>query len=369
MRHQINPLRGRAVLAGVCLCAAAGVQARLAAPEDIRVARPNPAAHAAAPGAPWWSGFGESTLATLAQAAEARERDAEAGEDLIAARAHTLQVDSRIAAAYVAVRVLNVRLMLADEMRDSMVRQRQLVTAGAPTADRAQALTVIDARTASATRIGSALRVRRDEVIALLSDSCGTTPESIFRTLQPALAAHGVPSFDAETPRRLPRAVLAMRADVGAVQERVALSRKLAQRDDPRLSQALSGWIEAPASRADAQASPSAATAALPDAEELTRVAAEAEREVRMGLSELQRRSQEAARLAEVVRTRQMELTAVERRLDVGAASEFEVIAAFQTLLAENDLLAIAGGELAQAWIRLHASTGGRSLAAGIADE
>jgi len=40
------------------------------------------------------------------------------------------------------------------------------------------------------------------------------------------------------------------------------------------------------------------------------------------------------------------------------------VLVAYQRLLLDNDQLAIAGGALADAWIRLQQSTGGQALAA-----
>jgi len=70
-----------------------------------------------------------------------------------------------------------------------------------------------------------------------------------------------------------------------------------------------------------------------------------------------------------LVRTRQLELEAAQRRRTLGAATEYEVIAVYQRFLIDNDQLAIAGGELAKAWIRLQQSTGGQALAVSDTDD
>jgi outer membrane protein TolC len=93
-------------------------------------------------------------------------------------------------------------------------------------------------------------------------------------------------------------------------------------------------------------------------------VSAQAESEVSADLSALQQRTVRTARLIEVVKSRQLELEAVKRRQQVGAASAHDVILGTQTLLVDDDELAASAGELAYAWIRLQASTGGQALQA-----
>ncbi len=99
-------------------------------------------------------------------------------------------------------------------------------------------------------------------------------------------------------------------------------------------------------------------------------MAAKAETEISADLADLQRRTLETGRLLEIVKTRQLDLEASRRRLQVGAGSEHDVIRGYQVLLVDDDALAISAGELAYAWIRLQASTGGQAIQArGASDE
>jgi outer membrane protein TolC len=118
----------------------------------------------------------------------------------------------------------------------------------------------------------------------------------------------------------------------------------------------LAGWI---ALEPEAQAAPSDAA---PDASELLQVAAQAEGEVRTQLRSLHERTAEAAKRLEIVRMRRIELDAALRRVQLGAGSQREVAQDFERLLADNDQLAIAGGQLAYSWIALQQSTAGLAL-------
>jgi outer membrane protein TolC len=157
---------------------------------------------------------------------------------------------------------------------------------------------------------------------------------------------------------RLPRAILRARADVGAAEQRLLLARKsvgAAQAPLPGML-VLAGWIALDAD------TPLAQPDTAPDALELLEVATQAEGQVRAQLRSLHERAAEAGKRLEIVRMRRIELDAALRRVQLGAGSQQEVAQDFERLLADNDRLAIAGGQLAYSWIALQQSTGGRAL-------
>jgi outer membrane protein TolC len=246
--------------------------------------------------------------------------------------------DTELAQAYVAVRILNLRWQLAQQ--------------------RVQSLAAQTPQRAEAERFALALHQQREHVVALLARWCGMDDATIGRVMAPALAMRELPLFDAPAPTRLPRAILRERADVGAAEQRLVLARKSAGATQaaPLGLQVLAGWIalepEAPASLPEA----------APDASELLQVAAHAEDEVRAQLRSLNERAAEAAKRLEIVRMRRIELDAALRRAQLGAGSQGEVAQDFERLLADNDELAIAGGQLAYSWISLQHSTSGLAL-------
>lgn len=161
------------------------------------------------------------------------------------------------------------------------------------------------------------------------------------------------------------RSVLMAREDVSASQGHVALGRRFSSEAGYHAAigaASLAGWIDA--------ASPirtvaTQTTSMLPDVQELMAVTAQAETEISADLADLQRHTAETTRLVEIVKTRQLDLDAARRRMEVGAANEHEVIQVLQAFLVNDDELAMSAGELAYAWIRLQSSTGGQALQAG----
>lgn len=390
-----------ALAGGLCAGAAAFTPvaaARLGSPtesvSDLRVAAP--AAPAAAAPQPWWAAFGEPTLLSLQQAARAALRSADGGalDPSLA-----VQSDSQTAALYVAMRVMAVRTLLAEDLQ-AKLRQLRAQVAGAPTQRNAQVLATIDARLQAGDSRLAQLRAWRDERVSQLAQRCGLPGAELAAQLRPLLAQLDLPAFEVDTPLRLPRAVLAGRADVVAAQQRLWMTRKLTHRADPTGlgGLRLAGWI-APAvleatgrgvapdaaahftpdtapdtalapgatvtGEANANGTPgldAVAEADSPDADELRQVLAQAQREVGAGLVDLQRLSRETVRLSETVRARQGEQQAVLRRLGLGEAGEAEALAVFEALRADGDRLAVSANALALAWIRLHLLTGGQPL-------
>jgi len=357
----------RAALGSLCLCLAAGAQAAFAPPAAVHADDSAVPSEAAGSSAPWWTALGEPTLIVLQRAAQSEAGSAVLRPRSVVANGRRFTPDAQVAAAYIAMRVLNVRLMLALASRDGAAQFEALAAAGSPTREHAAAIAALKSRIADAERRASALLMRRDEFITLLAAWCGTTSDAMMRTLQPALLARDMPVFNAETPVRLPRAVLASRDDVHEVRTRAMVGRKAMRHADHLAAlqtQTLGGWIEAASAPAAGEPSAPVAATFRPDDEELARVAAAAELEVSADLSVLQRFGRETATLHEVLRTRQVELAATRRRVELGAGSPLDVIRVHRRLLDDGDRLAVASGELAQAWIRLQASTGGQALAA-----
>lgn len=335
-------------------------QARTASADEAR-SDTRPASVVQATG-PWWGGFHEAALATLQRAALARSS---AGGESVSGTA-AMPLDAQVTVAYVAMRTFNVRWRLATDMRDTLDRQRKLLASAAPVASLGQALATIDGRRTKADRIAATLLGQRDAAIDALARLTGRPAQDLFGELQGALALRDMPVFDAETPERLPRSVLMARRDVSASRSMVALGGRSpeAQRQLAIGPASLAGWIAAvPDSLA---ATPSSE---LPDVQSLLTVAAQAETEISADLGALQRRTANTERLVGIVKSRQMELDAVKTRMQLGAASEHDVIQGYQALLVDDDELAVSAGELAYAWIKLQASTGGQAIQARVTPE
>ena len=348
--------------------AASGVaaQAKTASVDEVRSVGANAQrAGSQSFAGPWWRGFGEAPLAGLQQAAAGR-----VGARFVAAQGtHAMALDAQVATAYVAMRTYNVRWRLAVELRESLDRQRQLLAASAPVASLGDALATLDDRRAKADRFAATLLAQRDAAIAALAGLTGATQQEMTNEMQAALAISDMPVFNAATPERLPRSVLMARGDVSASQGRMALGRRFSPEAGHQLAigtASLSGWIDAASSMRTVATQ---ATSLLPDVQELLAVAAQAETEISADLADLQHRTVETSRMVEIVKTRQLDLEASRRRVEVGAGSEHEVIKNVQALLVNDDQLAISAGEMAYAWIRLQASTGGQALQARRATE
>ena len=365
-RESITPA-ARWMLAALLAGLATASQARTASADEVRhdaAAMPR-AGQLADTDGPWWASFNEAPLASLQRAAIAHAGNGSAvgmGVGVGVAPASAMPIDGQVTTAYIAMRVFNVRWQLAMQMRESLERQRKLLAGSAPVASLGQALVTIDERGAQAERFAATMLGQRDAAMDALARMTGKSPETLFGELQMALASHDMPLFDAQTPLRLPRSVMMGRRDVSASRSMVALGRRgssEAQHDLAIGPASLSGWIAAAPGGL-----PAALDSELPDVKAVLTVAAQAESEISADLDALQRRTLQTGRLFEVVKSRQMELDAVKQRLQVGAATEQEVIGGFQTLLVNDDALAVSAGELAYAWIRLQASTGGQALQA-----
>jgi hypothetical protein len=349
--------KGAAAAALLCLVFAAACQARTATVEEFRADARTPAS-ASDPAGPWWMAFNEAPLDGLQRAAVSRPQAAPA----LSSGSSSLPLDAQVAAAYVGLRTFHLRWRLALEMRASLEQQRRMLAAAPPTASMGAALKTIDQRRATCDRLVAAMQSQRDASMNALSALTGKSAQDLFGELHDALSRHDLPAFDAPTPERLPRSVLMSRPDVSASRSLIALGTRSSPEAQRQLAIGpanLTGWIAAAPG-----AVPPTPSSGLPDVQNLLTVSAQAESEVSADLSALQQRTVQAARFFEVVKSRQMELEAVKRRQQVGAATAHDVILGTQALLVDDDELAASAGELAYAWIRLQASTGGQALQA-----
>jgi hypothetical protein len=361
MPTQRSLAAARLVLAALIGSGAAAAHAKTASAEESRQqmnAIEGLAARAASEaGSPWWAAFNEPALMALQTAARAQVDDAQG--------ATPVQVNAQVTAAYVAARILNVRLNLVREFSQSLATQTRLLNDAAPGPNQVDVLAAIEARRVEAEGFATNLQREREAAVAALAQWCRLSPDAAARLMEPAFAMHELPLFDAPTPTRLPRSVLRARADVKAAERRMLLQRKSTGAALPwQGGEAVrSGWIEI-----DAAQELAAARSSAPDAADLAEVVSRAEDEVRTQLRGLQQRSAEVAKLVEIVRTRRVELDAALRRIQLGAGSTDEAAEDYRRLLIENDRLAVAGGELAYSWIALQLSTAGLALQPAVAE-
>jgi hypothetical protein len=349
--------KGAVMAAVLCLAGAMACEARTASVDEVRADSRPPASPVDAAG-PWWTAFNEAPLAGLQRAAAARSQSAPA----LSSGSSSMPLDAQVTAAYVGLRTFHLRWRLALEMRDSLELQRRMLASAPPTASLGEALKTIDQRRATCDRLVAAMQSQRDASMNALAALTGKSAQDLFGELHDALDNRDLPAFNAPTPERLPRSVLLARSDVSASRSLIALGPRSSPEAQRQLAIGpanLTGWIAAaPGNVASVPGSD------LPDVQNLLTVSAQAESEVSADLSALQQRTVRTARLVEVVKSRQLELEAVKRRQQVGAASAHDVILGTQTLLVDDDELAASAGELAYAWIRLQASTGGQALQA-----
>lgn len=325
-----------AALASTATIPAAAAAVLSAPPAATPAATP-----AAAPAAPpsWWIGFQEPALDKLQAVAQAS-----AGRWSAAQQAE-------LATAYVTLRVQNLRLHNAAELRESTRQERALRGATSPTRETAQQLAALDDRAGTADRAITAFTQQRDAALRRLLQLTPADPATAKAALAEALDNRELPIFEREVPQRLPASVLLSRADVAEAERNLAAHSSM--------SLLLSGWI-APASQP--------APLALPGRDEgVDDTLQQAGREVSWSLRQLIDTSRKAMADAQRLDARRLDLLATERRVMAGDADPSDLLSAHQRYLAEADALAHAQGQLALAWIALHAQAPGSisALAAG----
>lgn len=294
---------------------------------------PPQAAAAAAPAAQpsWWIGFQEPALDKLQAVAQA------------SAGLWSAAQQADLATTYVTLRVQNLRLHNAAELRESTRQERALRGAASPTRDTAQQLAALDQRAGVADHAITALTQQRDAALRRLLQLTPADPVAAKAALAEALENRELPNFAREVPQRLPASVLLSRSDVAEVERNLAAHSSM--------SLLLSGWI-APA----AQPAP----IVLPGQDEgMDDTLQQAGREVSWSLRQLIDTSRKAVADAQRLEARRLDLLATERRVQAGDADPAALLDAHQRFLAEADAMAQAQGQLALAWIALHAQAPG----------
>lgn len=347
-------------------------------------------ARAMAPGAtpaPWWMAFDDATLNLLVHAARQRQSGLQAlqtgaqgglSEGARDGETPAEQADAvkrQVVASYLGARVLSVRWLALNGVRNAADRQRQLLAAAVPAAGSTsatpdpgttEALASLRQRSERVGQQQQALAGQRGELLQTLATLCGLPTAELTELLAPALAQSSVPTFGSEVPAKLPRSILRARADVAAAE--AAVLRSLRSTGSPQHAvlahmQQPPGWIDADGD-ATAGGAPLALKTALapaiphPELDALNTLLDRAAQEVAHDLRSLGERARLQAERAQLTDASRQAFFAARERLKTGELNELQVLEQYQRLLSESDRYAAACGELAMAWLRLVASTG-----------
>ena len=244
------------------------------------------------------------------------------------------------------LRVQNLRLLNALQLREAAREAREWHAAGSPTRESARQLAACDERIASTAQAAAAFQQQRDEAVRRVLELVGPQSERVEAAraaLQEALDARELPAFRHAVPQRLPAQLLLGRPEVAE------LTRLLGAQS--RAQMLLSGWIE-PA----AQPAPLALADPAADVGDRLR---QAGHEVSWSLRELVETARRAGAEVQRLKARELELQAARAKVEAGDADPMAVLEAWQQFLAEADALAQAQGMLALAWIGLQAQAPG----------
>jgi outer membrane protein TolC len=288
----------------------------------------SPAPPAAADTNGWWTGFQDPALDRLQSAAQRHQATV------------TPPVQAETAAAYIVWRVQTLRLQNATELRGLASAQRARVAGGSPTRDAAQVVRVIDQRIGEAEQMAQALRLHRDSALQRLQQLTGLDPDDLRAVLAASQATGQLPVFRHEVPQRLPARVLRSRPDVAAI-----------TRDSPSGDDGFDGWLGP-----TAQPAPLVLPGVDRDADSTLR---QAGHEVAWSLAQLIEARLKADAGARRLDARRLDVLAAQQRAAAGDAGDGTVLEVMQRLLAEADDMAQRHGELALAWVALHASAPG----------
>ena len=250
---------------------------------------------------------------------------------------------AELASAYVTLRVQNLRQHNAADLLESMRHERELRAAASPSRDTARALDLLDGKVGAVNQAVIALSQQRDAAMGRLLQLTSADPAVAKAALVDALDNRELPDFAREVPQRLPAHVLLSRADVAEAERNLAAHSSL--------SLLLSGWI-APAVQPVPLALPGSA-------EGMDDTLRQAGQEVAWSLRQLIETSHKAGADGQRLDARRLELLAAERRVQAGDADPSEIMSAHQRFLAQADAVAQAQGQLALAWIALHAQAPG----------
>lgn len=290
----------------------------------------------------WWSGFDDETMTELIGMARRHSASTSAARPL-----NAVPVEIGVAAAYVSLRVQAFSLTYLENARSAAARQLQLMIASNPEHD--DFIKELVGRKTKADDAIRKIRAQREIHIAFLAAQCGMSEAALTDVIGAALAdrTRTLPKFLAPVPSALPEALLA-------------------NRDDVNLAAALYGIDSAAAfayaiEATDASSGRSAndeAQAALLGHPLYLAIVAQARNEVSEALQRLQTQSDIANAAYNRMRDANAEFEAAKKRRDRGEMSEVQLMEDFLGLLQHLQMVAVANGDLAVAWIALFARLG-----------
>jgi hypothetical protein len=256
--------------------------------------------HGDAASSNWWTGFNDAALNLLHALAAGRSA---VKAKPTAAQGKTAGCEpAELTAAYVQLRVLALRSLIAHSVLETTAHQDELLRRQASQAD--AALDVLAARRERARSQTRELELQRLHLIQVLVERTGLGEQQLVAALTPALGEHSVPRFQMVMPQRLPTSPA----------------------EEP----------EAPADRASKLRSA-----------------------VARDLRTLIERGNAAVTQGQLVASRRVEFESTRQRQQLGQAGELEAAERYYMMLVDTDRLAAINGEVALAWIQLQRRTGG----------
>jgi hypothetical protein len=349
----------RGSLLALAAVATPSADAKAAAPTVIarQVAEPSSASpvdepcHGDAAGTAWWTGFNDTALNLLHALASARtgapgQRAATDARAIGCAQAE-------LTIAYVQLRVLALRRMIAQSILETAARQEALLKSQSALPD--ASLSVLAARVDRTQAQLRELEMQRLHFVEVLGLRTGLVEERLTTALAPALSENNVPRFQMAIPMRLPAALLRGRSDMAELERQLLLDAKRSPAAERRLAahnRSLGGWIAAEGIDNPGADEPAGAHVQADRAGQLRS-------EVARDLRALIDRGNAAAMLGQLVVSRRVEFEATRQRQQLGQAGELEASERYYALLLDTDRLAAVNGEMALAWIRLQRRVGG----------
>jgi len=353
----------RATVVSALAVAALSADAKAGAPTQIGAQgssrQADESCHIDAAGSTWWAGFNDAALNLLHTVAAGRQRAPGQKAAALDARAPGC-AQAELTAAYVQLRVLALRRVLALSMLETAARQDALLKTQSPPTDTAR--DVLAARIEHARTQLREIETQRLLHVQVLGQRTGLVEEPLMTALAPALGEHSVPRFQMAIPMRLPGALLRQRSDMLDLERQLLIDAKRSPAAERRLAshaRSLAGWIAADGID-DSPTDMVPADGADADADRARTLRSEVARDLRALID----RGNAAVMLGQLVASRRVEFESTRQRQQLGQASELEATERYYAMLFDTDRLAAINGEMALAWIQLQRRTGG-ALQAG----
>jgi hypothetical protein len=144
----------------------------------------------------WWNAFDEPVLASLLRVAHVR---ASIAADSSPNGSDFREVEGRVAVAFIGIRTIEVRLLLVNDMRSTLLRKRQLLTSASPSRLVGQAVATLDERIAAATQFQTGFEADREFLVGAIAASTGMSNSLVHSVLAEGSQEPGglsIPVFD-----------------------------------------------------------------------------------------------------------------------------------------------------------------------------